>query len=102
MNVIKKLKQKIQQKQTETIIQLKKQKRQNVVQTQKLFDLQFRLIDIENQLLFNQVVVNDLTRQKIKIIRMRRCKNQHRIKKNELIEKIKILQMNKATFEKKI
>ena len=31
MNVIKKLKQKIQQKHVETIIQLKKQKRQNIV-----------------------------------------------------------------------
>ena len=75
MNVIKKLKQKTQQKQTKIVIQLKKQKRQNVVQTQKLFDLQFRLIDIENQLLFNRIAVNDLIYQKIKIIKMKRCKN---------------------------
>ena len=75
MNVIKKLKQKTQQEQTKTVIQLKKQKRQNVVQTQKLFDLQFRLIDIENQLLFNRIAVNDLIYQKIKIIKMKRCKN---------------------------
>ena len=67
-----------------------------------MFDLQFRLIDIENQLLFNQIVVNDLIRQKMKIIRMRRCKNQHRIRKNELIEKIKTLRLNKTIFEKKI
>ena len=37
MNLIKKLKQKIQQNHAKVNIQLKKQKRQNVVQIQKFF-----------------------------------------------------------------
>ena len=102
MDVIKKLKQKIQQEQTKTVIQLEKQKRQNVVQTQKFSDLQSRLIDIENQLLFDRTAVNDLTHQKIEIARMKRCKDQHRTRENELAEKIKTLKMNKVAFEKKI
>ena len=102
MNVIKKLRQNAQQKHAKTVVQLKKQKRQNIAQTQKMFDLQSRLIDIENQVLFNQAAVNDLARQKMKMIRMRRCKNQHRSRKNELVEKIKTLRLDKAVFEKKI
>ena len=60
MNLIKKLKQKTQQEYVETNIQLNKQKRQNIVQIQKLFDFQFRLIQTKNQLLFNQTVDKNL------------------------------------------
>ena len=102
MNLIKKLRQKAQQKYAETNIQLNKQKRQNIVQTQKLSDFQSRLTQTENQLLFNQTVDKNLAHQKMKTVRMKRCRNQHRIRENELVEKIKIFRLNKAVLKKKI
>ena len=102
MNLVKNLRQKTQQEQIEINIQLKKQKRQNIAQAQKIFDLQFRVSQIETQLLFSKNVVNDLIHQEMKIVKVKRCRNQHRIRKNELTKKMKILRMNKATLEKKI
>ena len=102
MNWIKNLKQKIQQKQIEINIQLKKQKCQNIIQTSKIFDLQFRVNQIKTQLLFSKNVVNNLIYQEMKIIKIKRCRNQHRIRKNELTKKIKVLRVNKTTFEKRI
>ena len=81
---------------------MKKQKRQNIVQIQKFFDFQFRLIQTKNQLLFNQIIDKNLIHQKTKTIKMKRCRNQHKTRKNELIEKIKIFRLNKTTLKKKI
>ena len=102
MNLIKKLRQKTQQKYVETNIQLKKQKRQNIAQIQKFFDFQSRLTQTKNQLLFNQIVDKNLIHQKMKTVRMKRCRNQHRVRENELIEKIKIFRLNKTILKKKI
>ena len=37
----------------------------------------------------------------MKTIKMKRCRNQHRNKKNKLIEKMKIFRLNKTTLKKK-
>ena len=102
MNLVKNLRQKTQQEQIEINIQLKKQKRQNIAQAQKIFDLQFRVSQTETQLLFSKNVVNDLTHQEMKIVKVKRCRNQHRTRENELAKEMKILRMNKATLEKEI
>ena len=102
MDLIKKLRQKTQQEYAKANIQLKKQKRQNIAQIQKFFDFQFRLTQTKNQLLFNQTVNKDLAHQKMKTVRMKRCRDQHRARENELAEKIKTLRLNKAVLKKKI
>ena len=57
---------------------------------------------IEIQLLFNKYIVNDLIYQKMKIVKIKRCRNQHRVRENELTKKMKVYRMNKITLEKKI
>ena len=102
MNLVKNLRQKTQQEQIEINIQLKKQKRQNIAQAQKIFDLQSRVSQTETQLLFSKNAANDLTHQEMKIAKVRRCRDQHRTRENELAEEMKTLRMNKATLEKEI
>ena len=93
---------KIQQKITSLNIQTEKQARQNIAQAQKLSNQQTQLQHLKNQLLISRNNVNDLTRQKIETTRMKRLRNEHKKRNDELIEKIKSLKLNKEILKKKI
>ena len=93
---------KTQQKITSLSIQTKKQARQNIAQTQKLSNQQTQLQHLKSQLLVSRNSVNDLARQKIETTRMRRLRNEHKKRNDELIEKVKSLRLNKETLKKKI
>ena len=93
---------KIQQKITNLNIQTEKQTRQNIAQVQKLSNQQIQLQHLKSQLLISRNNVNDLARQKIEIIRMRRLKDEHKKRDDELIEKMKSLRLNKKILKKKI
>ena len=93
---------KIQQKITNFNIQTKKQARQNIAQVQKFSNQQIQLQHLKSQLLIFRNNINDLTRQKIETIRMRRLKDEFKKRNDELIEKMKSLKLNKETLKKKI
>ena len=93
---------KTQQKITNFNIQTKKQTRQNIAQVQKLSNQQTQLQHLKSQLLIFRNNVNDLARQKIETIRMRRLKDEHKKRDDELIEEMKSLKLNKKTLKKKI
>ena len=93
---------KTQQKITNFSIQTEKQARQNIAQVQKLSNQQTQLQHLKNQLLVSRNNVNDLARQKIETTRMRRLRDEHKKRDDELIEKMKSLRLNKEAFEKEI
>ena len=93
---------KIQQKITNLSIQTKKQARQNIAQVQKLSNQQTQLQHLKSQLLVSRNNVNDLARQKIETIRMRRLRDEHRERDDELIEEVKSLRLNKEALKKEI
>ena len=93
---------KIQQKITNLSIQTKKQARQNIAQVQKLSNQQTQLQHLKSQLLVSRNSVNDLVRQKIETIRMRRLKDEYKERSDELIEEVKSLKLNKEVLKKEI
>ena len=93
---------KIQQKITNLNIQTEKQTRQNIAQTQKFSNQQIQLQHLKNQLLIFRNNVNDLIRQKIETIRIRRLKDEHKKRNDELIEKMKSFKLNKKILKKEI
>ena len=93
---------KTQQKITNLSIQTEKQARQNIAQVQKLSNQQNQLQHLKSQLLISRNNVNDLARQKIETTRMRRLKDEHRKRNDELIEKVKSLRLNKEALKKEI
>ena len=93
---------KTQQKITNFSIQTEKQARQNIAQAQKLSNQQTQLQHLKSQLLISRNNVNDLTRQKIETTRMKRLRNEHKKRDDELIEEMKSLKLNKKTLKKEI
>ena len=67
----------------------------NFVQKQ-LINAQIRIITIKNEFLAK------INKQKQKIAKLRQFKNEHKRKKNDYVEKIRIFRVDKTTLKKKI